>query len=116
MASPELYPAGKVDVLLTGWGSTYGAIREAVNILNEKNISAGHLHITGLWPFPAEAVENALSGCRECYVIENNATGQLARLIQEQTGKKINGTILKYDGRPFDPAQIADEIKGERGK
>jgi 2-oxoglutarate ferredoxin oxidoreductase subunit alpha len=115
MPAPELYPGNKADTLLIGWGSTHGAIREAVDMLNAKKVHAGHLHITGLWPFPLEAVDRALSACKESYVVENNATGQLARLIQEQTGKKVSGTILKYDGRPFEPAQIVQEITGKGG-
>jgi 2-oxoglutarate ferredoxin oxidoreductase subunit alpha len=116
LAQPKPYTVDTCDTLLIGWGSTYGAIREAVDILNSQKKHAGHLHISELWPFPAEAVESALSGCKESYVIENNATGQLARLIREQTGKKVSGTILKYDGRPFEPAYIVREIskKGRR--
>jgi 2-oxoglutarate ferredoxin oxidoreductase subunit alpha len=113
MPVPELYPDGKPDTLLIGWGSTYGAIREAVDTLNAKGFHAGHLHITGLWPFPAEAVEKALAGCKESYVVESNATGQLARLIREQTGRGVTGTILKYDGRPFKPVHIVTEITGK---
>jgi 2-oxoglutarate/2-oxoacid ferredoxin oxidoreductase subunit alpha len=115
LAQPEPYPGGKGDTLLVGWGSTHGAIREAVDILNSKETGTGHLHISELWPFPAEAVDKALSAYKKSYVIENNATGQLARLIQEQTGKKVSGTILKYDGRPFEPANIVEDISRKGG-
>jgi 2-oxoglutarate ferredoxin oxidoreductase subunit alpha len=115
LTQPKPYPGNNGDTLLIGWGSTHGAIREAVDILNSEEIRAGHLHISELWPFPAEAVEKALSGYKKSYVIENNATGQLARLIREQTGRKVIGTILKYDGRPFEPAHIVQEISGKGG-
>ena len=48
------------------------------------------------------------------YVIENNATGQLAHLIRAETGKKASGNVLKYDGRPFTPEYIIAEMRKEK--
>jgi len=96
-----------------GWGSTYGALKEAVDILNKEQINIKLLHIIELWPFPAREVANCISQAHRTYVVENNATGQLARLIRRETGKSVNGNILKYDGRPFSPSLIATGIKKE---
>jgi 2-oxoglutarate ferredoxin oxidoreductase subunit alpha len=72
------------------------------------------LHLTELWPFPAKNVQTILNDARICYVIENNAGGQLARLIRSEIGIAVTGTILKYDGRPFTPAYIVEKVgKGE---
>ena len=113
IAPPELYGAGKAETLLIGWGSTSGAIREAADVLRKEGASVSSLHLSELWPFPSEAVADALSNVKHSYVIENNATGQLAGLIQRETGKKVSGRILKYDGRPFTPAYIAQEVRKE---
>ncbi len=107
---PPLYGPKKAGTLLIGWGSTYGAIREAVDILHKEGASVNFLHLNELWPFPHEAVADALDNARHSYVIENNATGQLSHLIQAETGRKGSGKILKYDGRPFIPAYIAQEV------
>jgi 2-oxoglutarate ferredoxin oxidoreductase subunit alpha len=107
---PFYYGPKKTDTLLIGWGSTYGAIREAVDILRQKNKSVSMLHLNELWPFPAEAVQDALRKTRTSYVIENNASGQLARLIRAETGREASNKILKFDGRPFTPSYIADAI------
>ena len=112
IAPPQLYGPKKAETTLVGWGSSYGAIREAVDILRREDVSVNLLHLNELWPFPAEAVVNALDSARHSYVIENNATGQLAHLIQAETGIKVSGKILKYDGRPFTPVYIAREVKG----
>jgi 2-oxoglutarate ferredoxin oxidoreductase subunit alpha len=56
---------------------------------------------------------DALSTAHHSYVIENNATGQLSHLIRAETGKDVNGRILKYDGRPFTPAHIAEAVRKE---
>ncbi len=113
IAPPQLYGPKKAATTLVGWGSTYGAIREAVDILHKEGMSVNFLHLTELWPFPTEVVADVLGNTRNSYVIENNATGQLSHLIRAETGKKVSGRILKYDGRPFTPALIAQEVKKE---
>ncbi len=113
IAPPQLYGPKKAATTLVGWGSTYGAIREAVDILHKEGMSVNFLHLTELWPFPTEVVADVLGNARNSYVIESNATGQLSHLIRAETGKKVSGRILKYDGRPFTPALIAQEVRKE---
>ncbi len=113
IAPPALYGPKKAEITLIGWGSTYWAIHEAVDTLRKEKVSLNFLHLNELWPFPTEAVTDALDNAHNSYVIENNATGQLAHLIQAETGKKVGGKILKYDGRPFTPAYITGEVRKE---
>lgn len=113
IAPLQLYGPKKAKITLIGWGSTYGAISEAVGILHQEQASINWFHLNELCPFPAEAVADALDSAQNSYVIENNATGQLSHLIQAETGRKVSGRILKYDGRPFTPAYIAREVKKE---
>jgi 2-oxoglutarate ferredoxin oxidoreductase subunit alpha len=115
IGTPPKYGPKKAETLLIGWGSTYGAIHEAVDILHKEDASVNMLHLNVLWPFPAKAVADAISKARNSYVIENNATGQLARLIKTETGYDISRRILKYDGRPFTPADIAQAVKKKGG-
>jgi 2-oxoglutarate ferredoxin oxidoreductase subunit alpha len=115
VSTPEMYGPKRAETTLIGWGSTYGAIHEAVNILRREDTSVNMLHLNELWPFPVEAVADAVGKARNSYVIENNATGQLARLIKTETGYDVGGRILKYDGRPFTPDYIAQAVKKEAG-
>lgn len=110
---PRIYGSQKAEIALIGWGSTYGALKEAVDILRGDGLDVKLLHLNELWPFPAEAVTDALDGVRKSFVVENNATGQLARLIRAETGRKATGSILKFDGRPFTPSLIASKLKKE---
>ena len=71
------------------------------------------LHLSEIWPFPAEAVSSALDNHTKSVVVENNATAQMARLVRRETGHKVNGNILKFDGRPFSPQYIVNELKKE---
>ena len=113
MVPPKIYGGENAETLLIGWGSTYGVIRESAGILNQAGGSWAHLHLTQLWPFPAEVVTERMKKARQTYVIENNFTGQLAGLIREQTGL-ASVSILKYDGRPFTPDIILRELRKQR--
>ena len=108
---PRFYGTEKADTLLIGWGSTYGVIKESVDMLNKNGGNCSLLHLNQIWPFPVEAVSTAIKNAQHCYVIENNATGQLAGLIQRETGLSSTGNILKYDGRPFTPGIIMRELR-----
>lgn len=109
---PQIYGPKTAETTLIGWGSTLGAIQEAVDIMNKRGTSINSLHFNELCPFPAKSAAN-IKKARSTYVIESNATGQLASLIREQTGIEVSGTILKYDGRPFTPEYIVRELKKE---
>jgi len=111
LADPEVYGDEYAEVLLVGWGSTAGAIREAVDLLGGRGIRAAQLQVRHLLPFPAEAVVKILSRYPQTFVVEGNQSGQFARLMRAETGHAAEGLILKYDGEPFTPTEIADEVQ-----
>ncbi|MFC2045381.1 2-oxoacid:acceptor oxidoreductase subunit alpha [Chloroflexota bacterium] len=113
ITSPELQESASSEFTLIGWGSTYGAIREAADLLKKDGMPVNLLHISEIWPFPTEAISKTLNNGTKSIVIENNATGQMANLIKRETGYRVNGTILKSDGRPFSPWEIVDRMKEE---
>ncbi len=113
ISSPRRYGPESAEGTLVGWGSSYGAIREAVDILNRDGAKVNLLHFTELWPFPAEAVESALRESRYTIVVECNATHQLAQLMRAETGIQADGYISRYDGRPLTPAFVVDAFKKE---
>ncbi|GAB4361751.1 MAG: 2-oxoacid:acceptor oxidoreductase subunit alpha [Deltaproteobacteria bacterium] len=102
------------DLLLIGFGSTKEAVAEARGILAGEGTRAGSVHLRQVWPFPAKEMAEILPRYRTCLTVENNATGQLARLIRRETGLSVTGSILRYDGLPFTPAGIADEAGRRR--
>ncbi len=110
IAPPRVYGKEGAETLLVGWGSTCGAIREAVDTINADGGSAGMMHISELWPFPAEYVIQAMEKAEKCFVVENNATGQLAHIIRAETGRAVTGNILRYDGLPFSPEYIREGL------
>jgi 2-oxoglutarate/2-oxoacid ferredoxin oxidoreductase subunit alpha len=113
ISAPRTNSVPKVELNLIGWGSTYGAIHEAAALLGKEGIGVQHLHISEIWPFPAESVSRALGNKAKTIVVESNATSQMSQLIRRETGIKVNGNILRYDGRPVSPKYIIDHLRKE---
>jgi 2-oxoglutarate/2-oxoacid ferredoxin oxidoreductase subunit alpha len=109
---PEVYHVDGAKTTLIGWGSTYGAIREAAAMLEADGQAVNTVHLSQVWPFPAAVMTAAMKGQRNI-VIEGNATGQLAMLIRRETGLEADASILKYDGRPFSPEEIVGRLRRE---
>ncbi len=109
-----LTTAGASDAPLTlvCWGSSYGPVAEAVARLNENQTPARMVHLSELWPFPGGAVGAALAGTHKLVLVEMNATGQLNRLLRQETGLKADHLVLKYDGAPFTPEYILRGLEG----
>jgi 2-oxoglutarate ferredoxin oxidoreductase subunit alpha len=100
---PKLLGEKEYRVLVLGWGSTYHAIREALDQLSRNDVA--FLHFNQLYPLHS-ATRNYLETAEKVVVVENNATGQLARHLRFSTGAHIHDRILKYDGRPFSVEEI----------
>jgi 2-oxoglutarate ferredoxin oxidoreductase subunit alpha len=111
MAAPAWYGPADAEITCMCWGTTIGPLSEAVDRFNaEGGRSANVLHFSELWPLPADAVNEALDRAGRLISVEVNATAQLATLIRAQTGRAVDGTILRYDGRAFTPEYILDRL------
>jgi len=71
------------------------------------------MHFQEIWPFPKKTVLRQLDQAKRWIVVENNFTGQLAGILKEQTGRSPDGTILKYDGRPFFFEELLSAVRKE---
>lgn len=111
LAPPQLEGLAEAEVTLVGWGSTWGAIHEAIEQLTEAGITANHLHIKYLFPFQTEVVTNLLAKSRRIIAVEVNSSGQFARHLRAETGLKADATILKYAGEPFTPGYITHAVQ-----
>ena len=113
---------GKVedaDVALVGWGSTKGVLLEVLKMLAADGIKATFLQVVYIHPFPEKKVAEFLGKSQLVIDVEGNKTSQLAQIIREKTGIRIDKTINKYDGRNFDPDDVAETVKemiGTNGK
>ena len=108
---PQLLGPANADVTLIGWGSTYGVIDEACELLRDAGISVNHLPIRWLVPLHGDAILDLLRGARHTIIVENNYSGQFARYLRSETSFVPNGNIRKYDGEPFLPHHIVEAVK-----
>jgi 2-oxoglutarate ferredoxin oxidoreductase subunit alpha len=114
MAPPLLYGEKDPEILLCGWGSTYGPMREAVDLLS-RDRAVAMLHFSELNPLPSTDrldYVGLLRRTKRSICIENNATGQFAYLLRAETGYAFPSSINTYDGRPFTLESLVEEIYG----
>ena len=107
----KLYGPRRADLTVVAWGTTKGAILDAIDELKLDGFSVNFLQIRLMRPFPAYEVESLLREAKRVVLIEANYTAQLGALIREHTGVAIDHRVLKYDGRPFSRNEIVEGIR-----
>ncbi|MDT7040765.1 2-oxoacid:acceptor oxidoreductase subunit alpha [Candidatus Nitronereus thalassa] len=96
------------QLLVIGWGSTYGAITAAVSKAQEEGCSVSAVHLRHLHPFPSNLGE-ILSRFQSVLVPELN-TGQLRFLLRGHFLIDVHG-LNKIQGQPFKELEILDAIR-----
>jgi len=110
----EVHGPANGDLLVLGWGSTYGAIRSAVERLQAEGWSVAHAHLRHMNPFPAN-IETVLRSYKRVLVPEVNL-GQLALLLRARFLIDIIG-FNRVRGKPFriiEIRQAAEELLGQK--
>jgi 2-oxoglutarate ferredoxin oxidoreductase subunit alpha len=111
LPAPKIEGMADADVTLIGWGSMEGVIREAIQQLNASGIRTNQLHFKYLLPFHSAEAIALLKKTKRTICVEMNSTGQFARHLRAETGHGVSDMILKYDGEPFEPRQIAARVR-----
>ena len=115
LPTPKVYGPSEGNVLLVGWGSTQGPIRESVDKARAAGDSVSAIHITHINPLPP-GLENIFSGFNHVFVVEMNdeglyGYGQLAGLLRARyCDPKIRG-INKVEGITFKVREILERAK-----
>jgi 2-oxoglutarate ferredoxin oxidoreductase subunit alpha len=104
----EVYGPAEGDLLVLGWGSTYGAIRSAVERLQAKGASIAHAHLRYLNPLPANTGE-VVSSFKRVLIPEVNL-GQLSMLIRARFLIDAIG-YNRVRGKPFRIAELEAEAE-----
>ena len=107
---PELEVTGpeQGDLLVLGWGGTYGAIRAAVEQVRDEGLDVAYAHLRYLNPFPRN-LGNVLGRYKQVLVPELNL-GQLALLLQAHFPVRVV-KLNKVQGAPFQIREVADKIR-----
>lgn len=115
LPTPKIYGPSEGNVLLVGWGSTEGPVREAVDQARAAGDSVSSIHIRHVNPLP-NGLENIFAGFNHVFVVEMNdegiyGYGQLAAILRARyCDPKICG-ITKTDGLTFRVKEIIDRAR-----
>jgi 2-oxoglutarate ferredoxin oxidoreductase subunit alpha len=117
LPTPKVYGPPEGNILLVGWGSTQGPIREAVDRARGNGDSVSAVHIKHLNPLPP-GLENIFSGFNNVLVVEMNdegiyGYGQLAGILRARfCDPKIRG-LTKTDGLTWKVKEILGRAKSD---
>ncbi|ELZ13852.1 2-oxoacid:acceptor oxidoreductase subunit alpha [Halovivax asiaticus JCM 14624] len=101
------------DYGLITWGSSQGAVFEAVSRLNDEGHSVKAIGVSDMMPLAEDELVEFIESVDEAMVVEMNATAQFRGLIQKELGRygeKLT-SLLKYNGNPFEPAEIVESYE-----
>jgi 2-oxoglutarate ferredoxin oxidoreductase subunit alpha len=107
----------ETETLAFCFGSSRGVVAEAVARLRDKGRKVAMVHLSHVWPFPAEAVAALAANHTKAVTVEQNYSGQLAQLLSQECGLRVAGTVRRYDGRQFTVAEVEsglEELIGEK--
>ena len=105
---PELVGNEDYEILVLGWGSTYGTIKEVVNELDSDKIA--FLHFKQVYPLSSDTGKY-LKKALKTIIFENNINSQFGNLIKLELGFDIDEAVLKYDGMPFSVEEVTNNLK-----
>jgi 2-oxoglutarate ferredoxin oxidoreductase subunit alpha len=117
---PKIFGPPEGNVLLVGWGSTEGPIREAVDRSRGAGDSVSSIHLRHINPLP-NGLENIFSGFNHIFVVEMNdeglyGYGQLGAVLRARYCEaKIKG-INKTDGLTWKVKEILEAVKNKLRK
>jgi 2-oxoglutarate/2-oxoacid ferredoxin oxidoreductase subunit alpha len=104
----EIFGEPKGQLLLVSWGSTFGAVRSAVERVRANGKKASHVHLRHISPFPSD-LGQILKRFGTVLVPELNM-GQLRLLLRGEYGLPVVG-LNKVQGRPFTISEVQQKIE-----
>jgi len=95
----------KAPVTILCWGSTKGAVVDALTRLDPNHENYNCIHFRIVHPFPAE-VAPILEEAGKIVSFDGSYSPQIAQIVREHTGHWAQHRVVKYDGRPFSEDDI----------
>jgi len=105
---PREFGDPEADTLVLSWGSNEGPLREALDYLDDEDIDVRFISVPYLFPRPD--LSDAIEAAETTIVVECNATGQFADLIEHDVLERVE-RINKYNGVRFKADELAADIK-----
>lgn len=115
LTKPEMFGPDKAEVLIVGWGSTRGAIEEAINLCIADGVSAAGMHFRIVNPLPM-MLKDVFTNYKHVMTVElaygdELKPSPLAMLLRSETLIDIKPLISSATGRPIRPRMIKEKIQ-----
>jgi 2-oxoglutarate ferredoxin oxidoreductase subunit alpha len=107
----HLFGSGQTPVLVLGWGSSKGAIVDALHRIDPEGRTYSFLQIRLMRPFAVEPILALLQRAGKVVCFDGNYSEQLARLVRTETGFLPHHRVVKYEGRPFSEDEIVAALE-----
>ncbi len=114
--APDIFGAPEGDYLIVGWGTTRGAIEEAVTKLGEEGIHVSSLSLRTIYPLPL-SLKAIFSRFKKVVTVEiafgdKLKPSPITMLLRNETLMDIEAIISEPTGRPVTPNEVKSKIKG----
>jgi 2-oxoglutarate/2-oxoacid ferredoxin oxidoreductase subunit alpha len=98
------------DMTIVSWGSTKGAILDAIDRLELEGKKINFIQIRLMHPFPTVLIKKMLETTKVLIDIEMNYTSQLGLLISQNLNREVDYKIVKYNGRPMSSSEVYNAL------
>ena len=99
-------------LVMVTWGSQMIPCGAAQTLLACEGIQTALIHFTHLYPLDRAVISQLFASIKvPILLVENNATGQLGKLLMEEVGVEISDKLLKYDGRPLFQEEVMAAVR-----
>lgn len=109
--TPEIEGADAGEVLVVGWGSTVGILKQAVDNVRAKGAAVSRLHLTHVWPLP-HGLDEIFSRFDRILVPEMNVE-QMTVLLRGELPDHEYVPYNKVTGQPFLVSEVVERIEKE---
>ena len=103
---PDYFGPKKPKTVFVSYGSPGNTIRDILN--DYKDI--GYLHYKYIYPLKSDKLHEFKNRRVKLVAVENNQTGEFAKLVRRESGIEMDDVLLKYDGRPIFVEDIVNYI------
>jgi 2-oxoglutarate ferredoxin oxidoreductase subunit alpha len=106
---PTLYGSKNSEIVFVGWGSVKNVMTDLISTRDDIT----YLHYEYIYPLKTALLSDLIKQGKRLILAENNQTGQLGKLLSQETGFLFKEKVLKYDGRPFFLEDILDFLNSQ---
>jgi len=112
LKAPPVFGKDSGDLLVIGWGSTQGAIEEAVTTLNAEGLKVSSMHLRFLQPLPP-GIREAMSRFKKVMTIENNFSDRPDEELIDEDNRRYTALAMLLRSRFLVDVDCWSEVRGQ---